>query len=198
MNEEKELPENSHRRTLTFGFRSRTSGQKMQNAGQLNDHIIVSKRKSADIFGSYLTQLLKVDTPQECMQKLDSRVTSNGKRGCNSEMMLKFVMDEEGVRVRKPPQSLIPFLRSARVEMPARTLNGTESERKRSCSCEGTGAGGPQSLTKALCRVYLTGNSRVIPLSGMIRVVNKDIRLPLCIVSRSHLKWATYWMEMDD
>ena len=118
MNEEKELPENSHRRTLTFGFRSRTSGQKMQNAGQLNDHIIVSKRKSADIFGSYLTQLLKVDTPQEFMQKLDSRVTSNGKRGCNSEMMLKFVMDEEGVRVRKPPQSLIPFQRSARVEMP--------------------------------------------------------------------------------
>jgi hypothetical protein len=88
----------------------------MQNAGQLNDHIIVSKRKSADIFGSYLTQLLKVDTPQECMQKLDSRVTSNGKRGCNSEMMLKFVMDEEGVRVRKPPQSLIPFQNSLKVK----------------------------------------------------------------------------------
>eukprot|EP00957_Ditylum_brightwellii_P011439 864551-Ditylum_brightwellii.AAC.1 len=85
----------------------------------------------------------------------------------------------------------------------ARTLNGTKSERKRSCSCQGTGAGGPQSLTKALCRVYLTltGNSHVIPLSGNTtqgNVVNKNVRLPHSVLYRSHPSWATYWMEMDD
>merc|ERR1739848_982720 len=78
--------------------------------------IIISKRSTADIFGDYYTRLFEVDT-QDCMGRLDNGVTRNGVRGCNSEMILKFVMDNEGVRVRKVHQSLIPFQRSARVKL---------------------------------------------------------------------------------
>ena len=81
---------------------------------EMNDHIIIAKRSAADIFGDYYRKLLEVDT-HECMSRLDNRVTKNGLRGCNSEMLLKFVMDKEGVKVRKVPQSLIPFQRAVRM-----------------------------------------------------------------------------------
>ena len=83
---------------------------------EVNDHIIIAKRSSADIFGDYYTRLFEVDT-QECTSRLDNGVTKNGLRGCNSEMLLKFVLDKEGVRVRKVPQSSIPFQRAVRVEL---------------------------------------------------------------------------------
>ena len=84
---------------------------------EINDHILISRRKSAGIFGNYYSTLLQTDV-KECMDRLPATLTSKGRRGCNSEMLLKWITDEKNVKVRKVSQSEVPFQRSANVKLP--------------------------------------------------------------------------------
>eukprot|EP00928_Gymnodinium_smaydae_P089205 TRINITY_DN731_c0_g2_i2.p1 TRINITY_DN731_c0_g2~~TRINITY_DN731_c0_g2_i2.p1 ORF type:complete len:419 (+),score=41.78 TRINITY_DN731_c0_g2_i2:133-1257(+) len=84
---------------------------------EINDHILIVKRSSADIFGNYFTTLLNTNV-QECMERLDAKFRNNERRGCNSEMLLKYVMEKHGIKAGGVPQSLVPFQRSVRVQMP--------------------------------------------------------------------------------
>ena len=79
---------------------------------EINDHILISKRSSADVFGNYYSTLFEIDT-QKCMRRLGFK-----DRGCNSEMLLKFVMEEHGIDAGRVGQGLIPFQRSVQVRLP--------------------------------------------------------------------------------
>jgi hypothetical protein len=46
-----------------------------------------------------------------------------GERGCNSEMLLKWVIEKESLNVKKVGQGLLPFQRSMHLD-----LNGTVVE----------------------------------------------------------------------
>lgn len=83
-------------------------------ASEVNDHLIISRRGSADIFGGYYSTLFDVDL-DECRRNcgLDAN-----KRGCNSEMLLKHVLERSDVNLTEVPQGWVPFQRSAVVRMP--------------------------------------------------------------------------------
>ena len=83
---------------------------------ELNDHILISRRKSAEIFGNYYSTLFQTDV-KGCMDSLPITLTSNGQRGCNSEMLLKWIADEKNVTVTKVSQSEVPFQRSGNVKL---------------------------------------------------------------------------------
>ncbi|GFH53889.1 hypothetical protein CTEN210_10365 [Chaetoceros tenuissimus] len=84
---------------------------------EINDHILVSRRDTADVFGNYYSELSKRDV-KACMKLLPDDLTKVGKRGCNSEMLLKWIVDERNITVTKLGQSKIPFQRSANVKLP--------------------------------------------------------------------------------
>ncbi|GFH53903.1 hypothetical protein CTEN210_10379 [Chaetoceros tenuissimus] len=84
---------------------------------EINDHILVSRRDTADVFGNYYSELSKRDV-KGCMKLLPDDLTKGGKRGCNSEMLLKWIVDERNITVTKLGQSKIPFQRSANVKLP--------------------------------------------------------------------------------
>ena len=84
---------------------------------EINDHIVISRRSTADIFGSYYSRLFEVDL-KACASRLPSKIVQNGLRGCNSEMLLKWVMDEEEIDVKKVPQIVVPFQRSMNFKLP--------------------------------------------------------------------------------
>ena len=79
---------------------------------EINDHILIAKRSSADVFGNYYSTLFETDT-QECKRRLGFK-----DRGCNSEMLLKFVMEKKGIDAGRVGQGLIPFQRSVQVKLP--------------------------------------------------------------------------------
>ena len=81
---------------------------------EINDHILIAKRKVADLFGNYYTTMHGTNLTK-CMERLPDTLTKKGKRGCNSEMLLKQVTEERGIKVTKVPQSEVPFQRSANV-----------------------------------------------------------------------------------
>ena len=83
---------------------------------ELNDHILISTRNSADIFGNYYSNLFQTDV-KGCMDSLPVTLNRNGQRGCNSEMLLKWIADEKNVTVTKVSQSEVPFQRSANVKL---------------------------------------------------------------------------------
>ena len=80
---------------------------------EMNDHIIISRRRSADIFGNYYTKLHQADT-EDCRKWTNFAYKG---RGCNSEMLLKYTLEREHVQVQSIPQSYVPFQRSANVRM---------------------------------------------------------------------------------
>ena len=84
---------------------------------EINDHILISRRNVSDLFGNYYETLFKTDM-SACSQRLSKAVKSKGKRGCNSEMILKYVTDTHDVNVTKVGQSMMPFQRSANVRLP--------------------------------------------------------------------------------
>jgi hypothetical protein len=86
---------------------------------EINDHGLVAKRKVADIFGFYLSRLLKSNV-DECRERM---IQPLGERGCNSEMLLKWVIGKESLNVKKVGQYLLPFQRSMHLD-----LNGTVVE----------------------------------------------------------------------
>ena len=90
---------------------------------ELNDHILISKRQVSDLFGNYYKTLHSINVTK-CMEQLPDALTKKDnqgyKRGCNSEMLLKYVIEENNINVTKVPQSEIPFQRSANVNIPGK------------------------------------------------------------------------------
>ena len=84
---------------------------------EINDHIIIAKRSVADLFGNYYGKMFGIDA-KGCMDRLAPEVTKKMKRGCNSEMLLKYFLDKKGIKVGQLPQSIFPFQRSATLKMP--------------------------------------------------------------------------------
>eukprot|EP00594_Rhizosolenia_setigera_P014163 CAMPEP_0178966900 /NCGR_PEP_ID=MMETSP0789-20121207/17198_1 /TAXON_ID=3005 /ORGANISM="Rhizosolenia setigera, Strain CCMP 1694" /LENGTH=442 /DNA_ID=CAMNT_0020652255 /DNA_START=861 /DNA_END=2186 /DNA_ORIENTATION=- len=56
---------------------------------EINDHILLSRRDVAEIFGNYYTTLFQTDV-EGCMNQLSDKMKADGRRGCNSEMLLKW------------------------------------------------------------------------------------------------------------
>eukprot|EP00557_Chaetoceros_sp_GSL56_P003286 CAMPEP_0176499560 /NCGR_PEP_ID=MMETSP0200_2-20121128/12997_1 /TAXON_ID=947934 /ORGANISM="Chaetoceros sp., Strain GSL56" /LENGTH=1200 /DNA_ID=CAMNT_0017897997 /DNA_START=264 /DNA_END=3866 /DNA_ORIENTATION=+ len=84
---------------------------------EFNDHILISRRDTADVFGEYYSKLFDTDV-SACMEQLPDEISQDGKRGCNSEMLLKWIVGKENMRVSKLGQGLLPFQRSANVKLP--------------------------------------------------------------------------------
>lgn len=80
---------------------------------EINDHGILIKRSKAKIVGKYFTSLL--DTNLGACHKY-ARMVFGDQRGCNSEMILNFILLRSGLKVQRVPQSLIPFERSVSVK----------------------------------------------------------------------------------
>ena len=85
---------------------------------EINDHILISQRDSAGTFGKYYSTLFHDDLLKACMDQMPEKLRRGGKRGCNSEMLLKWVTDEQRLKVTKLSQSEVPFQRSANVKLP--------------------------------------------------------------------------------
>ena len=79
---------------------------------EMNDHGIILSREKAGVIGRYLSSLLSMD-----LQRCHDSITSLGPlRGCNSEMLLKWMLQQNNFTVQLAPQSLIPFQRSLVVQ----------------------------------------------------------------------------------
>jgi hypothetical protein len=103
---------------------------------EINDHGLVASRRAADVFGFYLGRLLN-STFDKCkeswnynilptldakdfhkmIQNKDIHAFFYGRRGCNSEMLLKWQLDRSRLKVRKVGQAMIPFQRSMHLNM---------------------------------------------------------------------------------
>ncbi|GAX13469.1 hypothetical protein FisN_36Lu044 [Fistulifera solaris] len=90
---------------------------------ELCDHGMVARRGVADIFGRYFSTVFKLDLAG-CAANLTDSFTKQGKRGCNTEMILKWTADTHNVNVTRVGQGYMQFQRSARVQ----TVNGTITE----------------------------------------------------------------------
>ena len=90
-------------------------------SSEFNDHILISRRNVADLFGNYYKTLHSINVTK-CMERLPETLTKKDKhgykRGCNREMLLKHVTEENDINVVQIPQSEIPFQRSANVKIP--------------------------------------------------------------------------------
>lgn len=83
-------------------------------ASEMNDHGIIVRRDKAKLFGDYYSELFKTDL-DACAKRLPRSLRQEGKRGCNSEMLLKFIVDQHKLKVHKVGQAEIPFQRSLNV-----------------------------------------------------------------------------------
>jgi len=84
---------------------------------EICDHLLISRRDIADIFGNYYSKLFETDT-KECMDHLTEGLRQGGKRGCNSEMLLKWMIEKNGAIITTVGQGLMPFQRTANVRLP--------------------------------------------------------------------------------
>lgn len=82
-----------------------------------NDHFLIAKRSSADVFGNYYSSLFGIDV-EACMANLPRYLKDGGKRGCSSEMLLKWVIDQANLKVGLMNQLELPFQRSLNVALP--------------------------------------------------------------------------------
>ena len=103
---------------------------------EVNDHGLVVSRRAADTFGFYLEHLLN-STFNKChdswnhnllptlysndlntmVKKKDFHAIFYSRRGCNSEMILKWQLDLSHLKVRKVGQGLMPFQRSMHLNL---------------------------------------------------------------------------------
>jgi hypothetical protein len=79
---------------------------------EICDHGIVIKRPKAAVIGRYLSSLLAADL-EGCHESV--RDILKGDRGCNSEMIMKWIFQHNNITVQKVPQSLYPFERAVAV-----------------------------------------------------------------------------------
>ena len=78
---------------------------------EMNDHGILIKRNKANIVGKYITSLSGSDL-NDCHTSVEQYMGNNNDRGCNSEMLLKFILEKNNINVKLVDQSLLPFQRS--------------------------------------------------------------------------------------
>ena len=84
---------------------------------EINDHIIISRRKAAEVFGHYFSNMFGVDL-KACMNELPKTLSKRKSRGCNSEMLLKWIIEKEDLTVKEVGQGIVPFQRSVNIRKP--------------------------------------------------------------------------------
>ena len=80
---------------------------------EINDHGILVKREKADILGAYVTAMVNSDL-HKCHASVEEWLGKD--RGCNSEMILRFLLESNNVKVKLVPQSVFPFERSVLID----------------------------------------------------------------------------------
>jgi hypothetical protein len=89
---------------------------------EINDHGILIRREKAGIVGEYVSAMASLDL-KRCHESVTEWLGKE--RGCNSEMILKHILETNGVRVKLVPQSLLPFERAVLIDGKTRkTGNG--------------------------------------------------------------------------
>jgi hypothetical protein len=80
---------------------------------EINDHGVLIKRDKANVLGKYVSSMANTD-----LSKCHDSVTQwlGKERGCNSEMILKYILKVNNITVQLLPQSLLPFERAVVVE----------------------------------------------------------------------------------
>jgi hypothetical protein len=76
---------------------------------EYNDYGIVIKREKAAVIGKYFTQLLNPDI-EECHKSVKD--IAEPSTGCNSGMLLYYILHKNNVTVQEVPQALLPFERA--------------------------------------------------------------------------------------
>jgi hypothetical protein len=84
---------------------------------EMNDHGVVVSRSKANLFGDYFDLLFEHDI-NKCNEQLDKKYRDNGERGCNSEMIMKWILKSRNVVTKTVGQGMLPFQRSVHVKMP--------------------------------------------------------------------------------
>jgi hypothetical protein len=84
-------------------------------SSEISDHGLISARTSAELFGRYFDNLLDADL-QSCAAQLPEEIVNGGLRGCNSEMILKFLIDKAQLHVAFVGKALLPFQRSVHLK----------------------------------------------------------------------------------
>jgi len=80
------------------------------HVAEINDHIAAVSREKVDMFGNYFDRLFSAKL-DECENGLDLPL-----RGCNSEMILKWILRKGGIVTLEVGQDMIPFQRGANIE----------------------------------------------------------------------------------
>jgi hypothetical protein len=80
------------------------------------DHGLIAERSVAELFGRYFDNLFVADL-EACTKRMPEDVRRNGVRGCNSEMILKHMLDTAPLNIRFVGQGSLPFERSAHVRL---------------------------------------------------------------------------------
>jgi len=96
---------------------------------EINDHALVVKRKVANFFGMYFTNLFKDENlVDNCVSSAqdsslftkrfnNTNTTTTTVRGCNSEMILKYMIEQNNFTVLRVGQSFLPFQRSVNLKV---------------------------------------------------------------------------------
>ncbi len=80
-----------------------------KNPREYNDYGIVIKREKAAVIGKYFTKLLDPDI-EECHESVKDIAAPD--TGCNSGMLLYYILHKNNVTVQEVSQSLLPFERT--------------------------------------------------------------------------------------
>ena len=82
-----------------------------------NNHILISRRKTDDIFEYYYSRLFNIYF-KACVARLPEQIRGNVFWGCISEMLLEWVLDDEDLEVEKVSQASVKFQRFLNVNLP--------------------------------------------------------------------------------
>jgi len=98
---------------------------------EINDHGILIRSNKAHILGRYVTTMGNVDL-QQCHDSVTEWLGKD--RGCNSEMILRHILEVYSIKVKLVPQSILPFERAVLIDGKSRTAN-TKNDRKDDFYC---------------------------------------------------------------
>lgn len=85
------------------------------DATEMNDYGLMVHRSQAQVFGTYYLELFRTDL-KACAARLPRLLSKDGQRGCNAEMILKWiVVDQKKLKVYKVGQQDMPFQRGLTV-----------------------------------------------------------------------------------
>ena len=79
---------------------------------ELNDYIAIFTRMKAQLYGTYLHQLLIRDLNM-CAATMRVELQKQKQRGCNKEMLFKWILEQNYVQVQTLSQILVPFQRAS-------------------------------------------------------------------------------------